>query len=61
MRTYRARIDKPGEDIYAVEVYLTAPSIIAAGETVLLMFGALGVDHANVTKLIEVENGSHAS
>lgn len=61
IKQFKVRIEfKNPHTFHAIEAWLEAPNIIKAGELVMTYFGALGIDAANVTRLIEMDGIPHA-
>lgn len=56
-KTFKARIEKPTSQVYAMEIYFTAENIVEAAQYLMDTYGSVGVFSGNVTKLIEVEHG----
>lgn len=53
---FKARIEFPAGNFYAIEVYMRADNIIEAGSLLINCFGPLGIEPKNVVRLSETND-----
>lgn len=53
-KSFKARIDKPSQNMYAMEIWFKADNIVDAANSLVDTLGPLGISGDNVTRLIEI-------
>jgi hypothetical protein len=55
MRIFKARVENPMANVFAMEIYFKAPNIVEAGKYLVDSLGSIGVFSENVVRLVEVD------